>query len=85
MNRIVWAQKMAATYSTASLTAKVSEEDVLASEDIQIILSVSIVQENLPTCSQPESNTEDEPDNTEIASESEGGSPNDSTDENDLN
>ena len=82
---IVWAQKMAATCSTATSTARVSEEHGLASEDIKQILSVSIVEENLPTCSQPESSTGDEPDNTEIASDSERGSTNDSTDENDVN
>jgi len=43
----IWAQKMAATCPTTTLTAKVSEEDGLASEDIQQILSVSIVAENL--------------------------------------
>ena len=84
MDCIVWAQKMAANCSTAPLTAKVSEEDGLASEDIQQILSVSIVEENLPTCSQPEIRTEDEPDIAEIVSDSEGGSSNDSTDETDL-
>lgn len=76
---------MAATCPTAALTAKVSEEDGLASEDIEQILSVSIVEENLPSCSWPESGTEHEPDNTEIASDSEGGSTDDSTDGDDLN
>lgn len=76
---------MAATCLTAALTAKVSEEDGLASEDIEQILSVSIVEENLPSCSWPESGTEHEPDNTEIASDSEGGSTDDSTDGDDLN
>lgn len=84
MDCIVWAQKMAVSFPTATLTAKVSEEDGLASEDIQQILSVSIVEENLPSCSRPESSTEDEPDNTEIASDSEGDSTNDSMDEDDL-
>ena len=41
MDCIVWAQKMAAPCPTATLTAKVSKEDCLASEDIQQILSVS--------------------------------------------
>ena len=59
MDSIVWAQKMAATCYTATLTAKISEEDGLASEDIKLILIVSIVEENLPTCSQPESSMED--------------------------
>ena len=59
MDSIVWAQKMAATCYTATLTGKVSEEDGLASEDIKLILIVSIVEENLPTCSQPESSMED--------------------------
>ena len=73
MDCIVWAQKIAATCTTASLTAKVSEQDGLASEDIKHIISVSIVEENLPSCSWPESSTENEPDNTEITtSDSEG-------------
>ena len=45
---------------------KVSEEDCLESEDIQLILSVSIVEWGKPgnyPCSQPESSTEDKPDN----------------------
>ena len=84
MDCIVWAQKIAATCSTATLTAKVSEEDGLASKDIKQRLSISIVEENLPTCSQPVSSTEDKLDNTEIVSDSGGGSANDSTDENDL-
>ena len=85
MDCIVWAQKMAATCPTSTSTAKVSEEDGLASEDIQQILTVSIAKENLPSCSSPESGTEQEPDNTEIASDSEGGSTDDSTYEDDLN
>ena len=80
MDCIVWAQKIAATCTTASLTAKVSEQDGLASEDIKQILSVSIVEENLPSCSWPESSTENEPDNTEITtSDSEGSITDDST------
>ena len=82
MDCIVWAQKMAGNFSTASLTAKISEEDGLVSEDIQQILSVSIVEENQPTCPQPEIRTEDEPD--VAVSDSERGSSNDSMDENDL-
>ena len=85
MDCIVWAQKMAATCPTATSTAKVSEEDGQASEDIQQILTVSIAEENLPSCSRPESGTEHEPDNTEIASDSEWGSTDDSTYEDDLN
>ena len=85
MDCIVWAQKMAATCPTATSTAKVSEEDGLASEDIQQILTVSIAEQNLPSCSCPESGTEHEPNNTEIASDSEGGSTDNSTDEDDLN
>ena len=50
MDCIVWAKQMAATCSTATLTAKVSEEDGLASGDIKQIMSVVIVEENLPTC-----------------------------------
>ena len=45
----------------------VSKEDCLAIEDIQQILSVSIVEWRKPAnypCSQPKSSTEDEPDNT---------------------
>lgn len=84
MDCIVWAQKMATTCSSTTLTAKVSEESGLASEDIQQILSVSIAEENLPSCSWPESSTESEPQNTEIASDSEGGSTDDNTDEGDL-
>lgn len=57
---IVWAQKVAANCFTAPLT-RASEEDGLASEDIQQVLSVSIVEENLPTCSQPEISTAAEP------------------------
>ena len=72
---------MAATCPTATLTAKVSEEADLASEDITQTL---FVEENLPSCSWPERGTEHEPDNTEIASDSEGGSTDDSTDEDDL-
>jgi len=83
MDCIVWAKKIAATCPTATLTAKVSEEDGLASEDIQQTLSVSIVEENLPSCSWSESGTEQEPANVDIASDSEGGSTEDSTDEND--
>jgi len=71
---------MAATCPTATLTAKVSEEDGLASEDIQQILSVSIVEENLPSCSWSESGTEQELADMEIESDSEGGSIEDITD-----
>ena len=80
MDCIVWAQKIAATCPTALLTAKVSEKDGLASEDIKQILSVSIVKENLPSCSWPESSMENEPDNTKITtSDSEGSITDDST------
>ena len=58
--------------------------DGLASEDIQQILSISIVEEHLPSCSWSESGIEQEPANIDIASDSEGGSTDDSTDENDL-
>ena len=85
MDCIEWAQKMAATCPTATSTAKVSGEDGLASEHIQQILTVSIAEKNLPSCSWPESGTEHEPDNTEITSDSEGGSTDDSTYEDDLN
>ena len=58
----------------------VSEQVGLASEDIKQIISVSIVEENLPSCSWPESSTENEPDNTEITtSDSEGSITDDST------
>ena len=75
---------MADNCSTAPLTAKISEDDGLASEDIQQILSVSIIEECQPTCSQREISTEDEPGITKIVSDSERGSSNDSMDENDL-
>jgi len=53
MDCIAWAQKMAATDSSAALTERVlaGRDDGLESEDIQGILSVSIVEDNLPECS----------------------------------
>ena len=53
MDCIVWAQKMAATDSSAALTERVlaGRDDGLESEDIQRILFVSIVEDNLPECS----------------------------------
>ena len=47
---ILWAQKMAATDSSAALTERVlaGREDGLESEDIQRSLSVSILEDNMP-------------------------------------
>jgi len=64
MECIVWAQKMTVTCPTATLTVKVSEEDGLANDDIKQVLSVSVAEDSLPSCSWPKSGTEQEPDNT---------------------
>ena len=52
---------MAATCSTATLTAKVSEEDGLASEDIKQILSVSIVEKTCQLVHSPKAAREMSP------------------------
>jgi len=51
MDCIVWGQKMAATDFSAALTGLAGHDDGLESEDVQIILFVSIVEDNLPECS----------------------------------
>ena len=66
MDCIVWAQRMIATGSNSSPTmpTEILEEERLASEDIQNILTVSVLDEHLTSCSQPES-AEDEHQSTE--------------------
>ena len=53
MDCIVWAQKMVATNSTTAQTERTLEdrEDGLESEDIQRILSVSLLDDQAPECS----------------------------------
>ena len=61
MDCIVWAQRMIATGSNSSPTmpTEILEEKGLASEDIQNILTVSVLDEHLTSCSQPESAEEE--------------------------
>ena len=53
MDCIVWAQKMVATNSTTTQTGRTlgEREDGLQSEDIQRILSVSLLDDHAPECS----------------------------------
>ena len=80
MDCIVWAQRMIATESNSSPTmpTEVLEEEGLASEDIQNILTVSVLDEHLTSCSQPES-AEDELQSTEQPSSVESNSEESST------
>ena len=80
MDCIVWAQRMIATESNSSPTmpTEVLEEEGLASEDIENILTVSVLDEHLTSCSQPES-AEDELQSTEQPSSVESNSEESST------
>ena len=80
MDCIVWAQKMVATNSTTAQTGRTlgEREDGLESEDIQRILSVSLLDEHAPEC-----NTEGG--EISLTDEEESEAESDSSDENEDN
>ena len=79
MDCIVWAQKMVATNSTTTQTGRTlgEREDGLQSEDIQRILSVSLLDDHAPECNTEGSeisltNEEEREDESESSEENEG-------------
>ena len=85
MDCIVWAQRKSTIVPSAALTANFSEEDGLEGEDVRRILTVSLLDENLPSISQPQCDTEGDNQNIELSSEDESDSTDDSSCEGYLN
>lgn len=86
MDCIVWAQRMVVAESTTTPSAQVSEDGGLAGDDIQRILSVSLIDENLLAgSSQPECSTESVIQNSQLSSQSEGDDTDDGSNEGDVN
>ena len=82
MDCIVWAQRKVVAESTTTLVV----DGGLEGDDIQRILSVSLIDENLLAgSSQPECSTESVIQNSQLSSQSEGDDTDDGSKEGDVN
>ena len=83
MDCIVWTQRLTVADSSGTLTTHISEGNGLAGEDVQIIMSVSITEEHLPSSSQPDC-TEEESETDHVSPQNEGSTTDDTSDEGNL-